>query len=200
MKPQQDVYLSGQQIILRSVIPSDFGETMVRWTNDREVTRYLSRGTFPGHLDRFQDEYNSLKTSNTDIQLAICLKDGGNYIGIAGLHSIQWVARHAEFRILIGEKKTWGQGIGTECVQLLTAYGFEVLNLNRIWLGVNEANQKAYQSYLKGGFHEEGRLRQEVFRNGKYFDVIRMSILKSEYEKKRDSWKINPQIQEQLRA
>ncbi len=196
----QDIYLTGQQIFLRSVIPSDFGETMVRWTNDREVTQYLSRGTFPGHAGRFQDEYEAMKNSNTDIQLAVCLREKSEYIGITGLHSINWIARHAEFRILVGEKQHWGKGVGTEGVQLLTAYAFEILNLNRVWLGVNEANQKAYQSYLKGGFQEEGRLRQEVYRNGRYFDVIRMSILRSEYEKKRETWKINPLIKEQLRA
>jgi ribosomal-protein-alanine N-acetyltransferase len=199
MKPQ-DVYLTGKQIFMRSVIPSDFGETMLRWTNDREVTRFLSRGTFPGHAGRFQDEYESLKNSTTDIQLAVCLKEKSEYVGIAGLHSINWIARHAEFRILIGEKEYWGKGIGTESVQLLTAYAFEILNLNRIWLGVNAANQKAHQSYLKGGFQEEGCLRQEVYRNGRYFDVIRMSLLRSEYDKKKDTWSINSEIKNQLHA
>lgn len=194
----QDIYLSGNQIFLRSPVAEDFGEIMVRWVNDREVTKFLSRGTFPGNLEAFQEEFAGLKNSKTDLQLAICLKENSQYIGVTGLHSLNWVARHAEFRILIGEKEHWGKGIGTEALQLMSAYGFEILNMNKVWLGVNISNQKAYQSYLKGGFHEEGRLRQEVYRNGQYYDVIRMSILRDEYEKKKESWQTFPQIKSQL--
>lgn len=197
---KQDIYLSGNQVYLRSPTASDFGETMVRWVNDREVTKYLSRGTFPGQAAAFQDEFASLKNSTTEIQFAICTKEKGLCIGITGLHSVNWIARHAEFRILIGEKDFWGKGVGTEALQILTAYGFEILNLNKVWLGVNAGNQKAYQSYLKGGFSEEGRLRQEVYRNGLYFDVVRMSLLRSEYDKKKETWATYPQIKNQLQT
>lgn len=176
----------------------DFGETMVRWVNDREVTRYLYRGTFPGNEKAFQEEFANLKNSTTEIQLAICLKESGEYIGATGLHAINWVARNAEFRILIGEKSAWGKGAGSEALQLMTSYGIEILNFNKVWLGVNESNQKAYKSYLKSGYVEEGRLRQEIFRNGQYFDAIRMSLLKSEYEQIKKLWPLCEIIQKQL--
>lgn len=192
------IYLEGHQIYLRSVKAEDFGSIMVQWVNDKDVTRYLSRGVFPGHPEAFQDEFHSLKNSKTDLQLAICLKETDKYIGVTGLHSLNWIAHHGEFRILIGDKDSWGKGVGTEAAQLMTAYGFETLHLNKVWLGVNEENAKAAQSYLKAGFKEEGRLRQEVFRNGKLYDVIRMSILKDEYQQMKKSWKLFDKIQKQL--
>ncbi len=42
-------------------------------------------------------------------------------------------------------------------------------------------NERAYKSYLKCGFKEEGRLRQRIFRNGKYHDEILMGLLREEY-------------------
>jgi RimJ/RimL family protein N-acetyltransferase len=197
---EKAVYLEGDKIYLRSPKSEDFGDTMVQWVNDKDVTRYLSRGAFPGQIESFQDEYKSLKNSKTDLQLSVCLKEGDKYIGVTGLHSIQLIARHAEFRILIGDKESWGQGAGTEAAQLMTSYGFEVLNLNRVWLGVNEANEKAFKSYLKAGFKEEGKLRQEVFRNGKYYDVIRMSILINEYQEMKKTWPLYKLLQKQLHA
>ena len=39
---------------------------------------------------------------------------------------------------------------------------------------------RAKRSYEKAGFVEEGRLREAVYKHGKYDDVIVMSILRSE--------------------
>jgi lysyl-tRNA synthetase class I len=39
------------------------------------------------------------------------------------------------------------------------------------------------KSYEKSGFKIEGILRDEMYRNGRYYDMIRMSVLRPEYEK-----------------
>ena len=185
---------------MRSVSKDDFGDTLVGWINDQDVTRYLTRGNMPGHPAALQQEYLELINSTVDLQLAICLKHNSQYVGIAGLHSLDWVARSGEFRILIGEKNAWGQGAGTEAAQLITAYAFETLNLNKVWLGVNASNERAFKSYEKAGYVNEGKLRQEVFRNGRYYDVYRMSILRPEYERARNEWSLNTTIERQLRG
>lgn len=43
---------------------------------------------------------------------------------------------------------------------------------------------KPHKCYLKCGFKEEGRMRQKLFKNGRYNDVIKMAILKEEYEER----------------
>jgi RimJ/RimL family protein N-acetyltransferase len=89
--------------------------------------------------------------------------------------------RNASFRVFIGDKLSWDRGIGTDCARLMLRYGFEKLNLNRIWLGVNAANERAVRAYEKAGFVREGLLRQEQFRNARYYDVVRMAVLREEY-------------------
>ena len=64
-------------------------------------------------------------------------------------------------------------------------YGFDKLNLNKIWLGVNSENKAAVKSYKAAGFVEEGVLRQEIYRNGRYYDATRMSILREEFHAKK---------------
>ena len=42
---------------------------------------------------------------------------------------------------------------------------------------VFETNERAKKAYLAAGFIEEGRLRQDIFKNGRYIDVFMMSVL-----------------------
>jgi RimJ/RimL family protein N-acetyltransferase len=102
-------------------------------------------------------------------------------IGTFAFDSIDWHNRSAEFGIMIGEKSYWNQGYGTEAVRLLTHHGFKTLNLNRIFLHVFENNTRAIRAYEKAGFIHEGRERQAEFTDGRYIDVLRMSMLKDEF-------------------
>ena len=58
---------------------------------------------------------------------------------------------------------------------------FETLNLNRTFLRVYTENIRAVRSYEKAGFVLEGRLREAVYKFGKYDDVLIMSVLRSEW-------------------
>jgi len=56
------------------------------------------------------------------------------------------------------------------------------MNLNRVYLDVFEYNERALACYRKCGFREEGRLRQDLFKHGRYWDRIVMGILGEEFE------------------
>ena len=102
------------------------------------------------------------------------------------------------FRVLIGEKDFWNGGYGTEVTQLMVAYGFEVLNMHKVWLGVTSDNVGAVRCYDKVGFVKEGVLRAETYRNSRYYDAVRMSILRHEYDQLRDKWAIADKLQTQF--
>jgi RimJ/RimL family protein N-acetyltransferase len=50
---------------------------------------------------------------------------------------------------------------------------------------VYEENIRAVRSYEKAGFVLEGRQRQAVYKNGKYEDVLFMSVLRSEWDSRK---------------
>ncbi|MGZ3692085.1 MAG: GNAT family N-acetyltransferase, partial [Pseudobdellovibrio sp.] len=79
-------------------------------------------------------------------------------------------------------------------------YAFEALNMNKVWLGVNIENKRAYESYLKCGFKPEGILRQELYRNNTFYDVARMSLLKDEYLKIKKEWSVYEWIKKNYSA
>ena len=102
-------------------------------------------------------------------------------VGNLGLHNIDWRCRSAEAGIFIGDKTRWNNGYGTEAMLLLLKHGFNTLNLNRIALDVYETNPRAVRCYEKAGFVNEGRKRQGMYKDGKYIDILQMSVLRDDW-------------------
>ena len=176
-------FLSGPTTYLRPVEKAD-APTLAAWFNDPEVTRFLLRYQ-PITLGRQEAFLDKIDASETHGLLGIVTREADRLIGVTGLHNMDIRNRHAVFGINIGDKSYWGKGHGTEATRLLIDHAFLTLNLNRIWLEVVEFNPRAILSYEKLGFRHEGRLRQHIFREGKYWDNLVMGIVRADWEKDR---------------
>ena len=173
----------GERIRLRAIERTDIAQ-FTEWLNDPEVRRGLM---FRQPFSMAEEENwfeNMLKSPQVEHPLGIeILTDRGwELIGNCGLAGFDWVARRAEFGIIIGVKEHWNKGYGTEALKLMIKHGFSTLNLNRISLLVYENNPRALRCYEKAGLSVEGRKRQAHYDEGQFFDIILMSILRSEWE------------------
>ena len=177
----------GERIRLRAVEKADL-PMFVAWLNDPEV----QQGIILHPLSQTEEEnwYERMLARPVDehvMAIEIRLPDetgeepNWKLIGSLAFENIDWRIAAAEFGIVIGDKNYWNQGYGTEAVRLLVHYGFNTLNLNRIFLHVYANNLRAIHAYKKAGFTLEGRERQAQFKHGSYIDVLRMSMLKSDY-------------------
>ncbi len=173
----------GDRIRLRSVTRRDLPQ-FVEWLNDPEVRSGLLM-----YLPlSFEDEEawfeNMIKSPAAQHPMVIEVRSDDDWImiGNCGFHLIDWRIRSAEVGIFIGEKSYWNQGYGTKVMRLLLKHGFNTLNLNRIALEVFETNPRAIRTYEKAGFVHEGRRRQDMFQDGRYIDVLLMSVLRSEWQ------------------
>ena len=178
----------GERMRLRAAEREDVKRFCV-WVNDPDVTRYLSLYLPMSTVDE-ENWFNAMtQRSQSEKTLVIEMRDGDGWkmIGNCGVLDIDPVNRSGELGIMLGEKDEWDKGYGTEAMLLLVCHCFETLNLNRAYLRVYAENLRAKRSYEKAGFVEEGRLREAVYKRGKYDDVIVMSILHSEWmERKKD--------------
>jgi RimJ/RimL family protein N-acetyltransferase len=158
----------------------------------QDTTKFMLTGSYPMR-DIDSQEVWAKERAAGDILFSIVLPfdddstryfqhPRGSLVGVCGIHSRRDIYQSGELRILIFDKDAVGKGIGTEAVKMLVDYGFNRLNLHRIWLGVNADNDRAVKCYLKAGFKEEGRLREDIFYHGKWADAIRMGILRSEWK------------------
>ena len=101
---------------------------------------------------------------------------------IARVGTIEEKRPDASFGISIGEKAEWSKGYGTDALRAICDFGFGQLRLERIELDVYEPNLRAQRSYQKAGFVKEGVLRRAHFSDGRFHDVLRMSLLREEWE------------------
>ncbi|MTI31294.1 GNAT family N-acetyltransferase, partial [Xanthovirga aplysinae] len=164
-------------ITLKSLLESDV-TYFYKWVQDEEVIQY-SMSIFQKLKTEkeVKDWYFQTIKIKEDLTLGIYLNSTSELIGYAGITKISKTNHSGEFYILIGEKKLWGLGIGTEVTRKILQIGFSEKGLHRIMLTVSDPNIGGCKAYERSGFKLEGRLRDACFRNGKYHDKLLMSIL-----------------------
>ncbi len=176
----KDIILHGEKIILRPLEKKDLSNK-VRWFNDPEINKTLFIDE-PLELDKTIKWFVKSKKDDSRIDFAIESRDG-EPIGIAGLVKINRVHKTAESYCIIGEKKFWGKGVGTEAHRIMFQWGFETLGLEKIWAEINPENTGIIKVCEKIGFKTEGLLRKDRIVNGKRADVLRIGLLKTEFIK-----------------
>ena len=172
----------GKRVRLRAAERDDISK-FHEWVNDPEVTRGLALYLPMSFADE-ENWFNTLaKRDQKEKPLAIEIRKGKNWklVGNCGVFDLDPVSSSAELGIMIGDKSEWNKGYGSEVMSLLVKHCFETLNLNRAFLKVYTENIRAVRSYEKAGFVLEGRLREAVYKHGKYDDVLIMSVLRSEW-------------------
>jgi RimJ/RimL family protein N-acetyltransferase len=172
--------ITGERIVLRRHVPENLA-AFRRWYADPEVarlTRY-QEGPMPiAEIDRF---FQARVVGPDSLALAIHLRDSGRLIGTCAFSQLDADNGSALFHITIGEKDAWGRGYGTEATELMLEHAFERLGLHRVALSVFAFNERAIRAYRKAGFVLEGRARQSIWRDGRYWDELQMSMLDSDW-------------------
>ncbi|CAG9001437.1 MAG: Spermidine N(1)-acetyltransferase [Candidatus Celerinatantimonas neptuna] len=173
--------LQSTQVNLRPLQIED-APSFFRWAEDPKVIEYSSSGfIWPRSHQDIRQWLTDLNQQRHSISLGICCNNTGKLIGYSGIVNMSMLNRCGEFFILIGERNYWNKGIATEVVKLVTAYGFQSLNLHRIELSAYVLNPAAIRTYEKAGFQHEGILREAGFRHGKYIDKVIMSAIEHEW-------------------
>jgi ribosomal-protein-alanine N-acetyltransferase len=177
------VFIDGGPIYLRPPEERDLEGNWYSWLNDPEVTRYQNKGIFPNTPEKQKAYFQSMMVSRNDVILAIVERESDEHIGSAGLHAIDWVHRSAELGIVIGEKRFWGRGYGKIAWNMITWYGFEVLNLHRIQAIIMKGNISSLKAAEASGYIREGEMRDRFFKNGRYHAAILLAVLSGEYNR-----------------
>jgi RimJ/RimL family protein N-acetyltransferase len=183
-------FLVGQHVYLRPHQPSDVDSDWYQWFNDADVTRFMYKGTFPNTREQqaaFYAELERKQAARTHLQLAVVHRATDTFMGVMSLANIDWVNRAAEIGLVIGRADFRGRQSGLESMALLMHHGFATLNLNRIYAGQHvglERWKKAIMRHL--AFVEEGILRQAMFKDGRYNDVVAISVVAGDWWRRWD--------------
>ena len=172
--------LAGSVVALRRPHPNDLG-SIVRWYRDPEIarlTRYQARQMTQQEIERF---FQVRMLAPDALAYCICELPTWRLIGFTTYSALDGDNGSVMFHITIGERDAWGRGMGTEATRLMLGHAFERLGLHRVGLTVFSYNVRAIRAYQKAGFTIEGRLREAIMRDGRYFDEVQMGILAEEW-------------------
>jgi RimJ/RimL family protein N-acetyltransferase len=164
-----------RKVYLRALTNSDL-DRVLEWHNDAGL--YASLGGHFRYVSREAESewFRRRLEARDEVNLAICLSDPPAHVGNAYLRDFDWVARHAELHIFIGEPGHRGKGYGFSAMQLLMRHAFCDLGLRRLHLRVLEDNESAIHLYNKCGFRAEGMLRSHAFKDGHWRNLVIMGI------------------------
>lgn len=167
--------LNGEKVYLLPITNADT-PNIVLWRNTDFVQKnfiYRQSFTIESHEQWIQEVVNKGKA----IQYIIYEKLTNISIGSVYLRDIDQENSKAEYGIFIGIKEALGKGFGSEAAKLIIQYGFQELNLHKIFLRVFSNNIRAIKSYEKAGFIKEAYLREEVRIDNIFYDIVRMAII-----------------------
>ena len=157
---------------LRAAWPNDHHH-IVDWRN-RSAKYFISSDeiTIESH-DRWLDEQN---------QWYFVCEDTLAPVGIVSLYNLDYEHMHAEYGRLLVCPERRGNGYGRFMLEGILTWGFS-LGMNSIYGHILSNNKSALKLAASVGLKQEGVYRQHVFKYGLYVDLVRVSMLKAEYEK-----------------
>lgn len=174
--------LTGDHTYLRPLRETDLAD-LERWWADPAVSVLQNSTVRPQPDGPAADKFRawSLNADSSGVGFSIATRSDDRLIGHVVLYGATVAARGATLAIILGPDSV-GQGFGTDALRLIVRYGFHELGLHRIGLQVWSYNSRALSAYRKVGFVEEGRRREVVFHQGRFYDEVLMGLLASEWQ------------------
>jgi RimJ/RimL family protein N-acetyltransferase len=182
-----DSILVGERVRLRGVRDDDL-PALAAWEMDPGRMATLSSWVAPPSEAGARERIAKWSANGEDnLGFAIeTLDDPPVLAGNIGLWGARPKDRCATIGIALGREYI-GHGYGTDAMRVIVSYGFREMGLHRIQLGVAPFNPAGIRAYEKAGFVEEGRLRESVLHDGRWYDEVLMSILDHEWAARRSA-------------
>ncbi|MBM7646216.1 RimJ/RimL family protein N-acetyltransferase [Scopulibacillus daqui] len=187
------VNIQGNKVILRDLTEDDV-KHIYYWIYEAEDREHMKwNGPYipvePKTYETFYNDYkDDLKIAGTkDPRSTLVIEADQKLIGTVGWY---WVSKHTnwlENGIVIYDSTYWSGGYGTDAFSLWTDYIFENMDVVRVGITTWSGNERMIRLAEKVGMIEEGRIRKARIVDGKYYDSVKMGILRVEWKSRKSS-------------
>ena len=171
--------LSGSLVRLGPVDLETSPELFARWRNDSQYLRLLGDPVMPAIASSIRRRLENYKPGETYRFLIRALADDRT-VGFLNLWPVK-ADRDCWIGIGIGDEADRGKGYGADAMRVALRFIFDELDMERASLGVFADNLRAVRAYQRAGFVVEGRLREEVLRDGRRWDTMIMGVLRRDW-------------------
>lgn len=170
--------LQTDRLTLRPYSEADIPE-LLPLIGTREVAATTLRIAHP-YTEQDAKAFLELAKDPDKLWLAIVLRSDGRQIGGMGLR-IDQQHKHAELGYWLGVAY-WGSGYATEAAREMVRYGFEDLDLHRIFATHFKHNPASGRILKKIGMRYEGCQREHLLKWAQFVDSEMYGILRPEWE------------------
>ena len=160
----------GNTVYLRAITDEDT-DLIINWRNSDAVRPYFiyqKPFTKEGH-ERWLE---TMIRSGLGYQFIVCRIEDNTPVGCTYLRDYDRENNKIEYGVFLGSEDVKGKGIGTEILELTLRFAFETLGVHKVFARAFADNAASVNSFLKGGFEKEAYLKDEVFVNGEYRDIV----------------------------
>ena len=169
-------YVSGERVYLRHPTIEDAEGPWHEWFSDESLTRWLALRSLPNSLEKQKVFLEKLEGQESRLVLSIVDIATDKHIGICNLSEINWVHRHCDIAIVMGDRD-FQKGTHTlEAMSLLLRTAFLRLNMRNIISTFVETNEPSKAINKVFGFEQVGRMPKMFWDHGRYVDVV-ISVL-----------------------
>ncbi len=177
------MFKNKENCYLRAFEPEDY-KTTHKWRVDPDMVNLLVGNIFYVSSER-EKKWVEEKMMNdrTEIYWAICDKETHEMVGFTSIRQFDFRNRHVRWGGMTIGKEFWSKGYAMAANALVLKYVFEEMGFNRIYTSYLEQHDVSTAIFEKMGFTVEGIAREEVYKSGKFHNVVKVSLLKSEYDK-----------------
>jgi UDP-4-amino-4,6-dideoxy-N-acetyl-beta-L-altrosamine N-acetyltransferase len=153
-------------------------ERVRAWRNLPEVSQYMYT---EDEISKEQQENWFRKIQQEENSKYWVIKYGDEKLGVANLADIDKRNSKCYWGFYLGNSNLRGKGIGAKVEYNVLQYVFDELKLNKLCGEVFSFNEKVVAMHEKFGFRREGYLRNHIYKNNKYHDVVVIGLLSSEW-------------------
>ena len=150
------------------------------WINDPDMTETLLSGDVPttrASQEAFFDRMcATLDPHPTDILFAVETLAGGEHVGLAGLHQVNYRHGVAQTGTILGPPDARGKGYGSDAARVRTRYAFEVLGLRMLVSEVFVENTASLRMLGRVGYREVARIPRRYWKRGAFRDSLVMVV------------------------
>jgi RimJ/RimL family protein N-acetyltransferase len=169
----------GERVVLRGIERKDL-TLLAAFHNDPEVGKMIEF-SWPISLEQ-QERFFERQVGDDRTKRLVIETTQEGVIGYTGLWGIDWIDRRATNGIIIGKKEARRKGYAVDALETIAGVAFDHLGLHRLDADIFEFNEPSRRLYIdRCGWTEEGRRREHIYRNGRWWDRILVGLTEAEW-------------------
>lgn len=171
-----------ERLMLRGFQPSDAPEIqkLAGAFEVAEMTLNIPHPYLDGMAEDWMQGHQKVFDAGEGVVFAMNDFHAGKLVGAVGLTITKRFSR-AELGYWVG-KPFWGKGFATEASRAVLKYGFEELQLNKIYATHMTRNPASGLVMQKIGMEQEGILKQHALKWDQYLDLTAYGILSTTWQ------------------